>query len=420
MNTGLRRVSKATVVGQKAGRRYGEETHISRAEALALATRAARAIGLKPAKILLLEQLFACSMPQDWEPGSRPVVWPSNAWLARGLNSSISTMKHHLKGLAEVPFITFADGPTYQRTGLRDAKGKIVYAYGIDLSPIATRYDELKELIAAYEYDVKMRKKLSYRRTVLRREIEAVLANAPEANFHSSWPVFQARLDRLRETRATTVEVLEGVIEALETLRDETTAAYEAALDDRNLDSALSKSRPVQVTAEGQYLVNCNDERRDPYGPQLNPFAASGGDLASEKKPGVTTGEKQPGSRSAADDINHISLTLLRDACPLAHEYVPEAFETWSKLRANTDLFRRMMTVAPQVLDEARLYLGPDLAAVAVMVTYQKSATGLVESPGGYLRTLVQRGRAGHLNLSRSLYGMQKENAGLKALPLLS
>jgi replication initiation protein RepC len=48
---------------------------------------------------------------------------------------------------------------------------------------------------------------------------------------------------------------------------------------------------------------------------------------------------------------------------------------------------------------------------VAVAVTFQKTTVNGVAKPGAYLRTLVQRGHAGQLFLSRSLFAMQAANA---------
>jgi replication initiation protein RepC len=71
----------------------------------------------------------------------------------------------------------------------------------------------------------------------------------------------------------------------------------------------------------------------------------------------------------------------------------------------------RLCSINPQVVDEARRHLGSNLATVAVAVTFQKTTVNGGAKPGAYLRTLVQRGRAGQLFLSRSLFAMQAANA---------
>ena len=151
---GLRRSSWETLQAQKFARAYQEAktSVVTRTAALQVAKRAAAAMGLKAAKLALIDQLFASSKACDWTiPGKPPVVWPSNARLARLLGIGISTMKHHLNGLVRAGLVAYSDHPTYQRRGVRDDDGNIVEAYGIDLSPIAVRYGDLLELAETAE-----------------------------------------------------------------------------------------------------------------------------------------------------------------------------------------------------------------------------------------------------------------------------
>ena len=81
-------------------------------------------VGKTTSKLALIDQLFASSKACDWTiPGKPPVVWPSNARLARLLGIGISTMKHHLNGLVEAGLVAYSDGPTYQRRGRRGVSG---------------------------------------------------------------------------------------------------------------------------------------------------------------------------------------------------------------------------------------------------------------------------------------------------------
>ncbi|MFW8642734.1 helix-turn-helix domain-containing protein [Rhizobium beringeri] len=92
----------------------------SRIQALQVAKRYASAIGLKAAKIALIDQLFAFSKAIDWSDAEIiPLVWPSNEVLARRLGIKVSTLKYHLAGLVEAGLICYSDHPTYQRRGRR-------------------------------------------------------------------------------------------------------------------------------------------------------------------------------------------------------------------------------------------------------------------------------------------------------------
>lgn len=81
---GVRRITPAGLAAQRAARRYiGDRTlAVKRIEALQVAKRAAAALGLKAAKVAMIDNLFGCSPAADWNskdasPSSRPPTKPS-------------------------------------------------------------------------------------------------------------------------------------------------------------------------------------------------------------------------------------------------------------------------------------------------------------------------------------------------------
>ena len=89
-----------------------------------------------------VDWLFRFTQPQDWERGGRPIVWPSALLQQEALGVSESQAKRLNRCLIEAGLVTMKDSPNGKRYGKRDAKGRIVEAYGFDLSPIAARYAE--------------------------------------------------------------------------------------------------------------------------------------------------------------------------------------------------------------------------------------------------------------------------------------
>ncbi|NTG58044.1 replication protein C, partial [Agrobacterium rhizogenes] len=372
--------------------------------------RYASAIGLKAAKIALIDQLFAFSMAIDWSDAQTiPVVWPSNELLARRLGIKISTLKYHLAGLVEAGLICYSDHPTYQRRGRRSEDGRIIEAYGINLSPIAARYCELLELSDAAEFEARSRKGLSNRRTVLRRGIAAVIEAARQelGSLDEEWDSLLARLDRLRERRAQGSVELADVVDALEALYAEAAALLEALFDSRDTNTAVAKIRPLQTTAETPDSESCNDERNCTNAQYIAEPSAIGA-MASEKKPSDTPVPSKQKTQSVEpdDDIVNVSLPLLRSAMRHLSQMVPEVFDHWAVFRSSGGLLCRLCYVNPQVYQEAVKVLGQDLAIVALALTAERNANGSVSNPGGYLRELINRGRQGTLRLSRSLFGM--------------
>lgn len=409
---GVRRVTPAGLAAQRAAREYaGDRTLVvKRIEALQVAKRAAAALGLKAAKIAMIDKLFGFSPAADWNSkDANPIVWPSNQLLAQQLGLSISTARHHLRGLAAAGLIAHASHPTFQRRGVRDAQGNIVEAFGIDLSPIIMRYDELLEIAIAYERDGRERRSLCYHRTQIRREIEAVLVAVQRDRLVGNWQHFHARLDRLRETAPGDLKQFRGLIEKLTALRDAVEDAYRGASKPSNLDTAVSISRQVQATAD---LTSVKGSRTPSSiatvthiaGAQPRPTP-----IASERRraeAGSAARTDQWSELSPADDIGNVSLELVQSACPALRKHVPEVFETWMALRSSGRRLCIAATINTQVWTEAETYLGPDAAIAALAVTMQRAEDGQVANPGAYLRTLIQRGRKGQLRISRSLFAL--------------
>lgn len=127
----------------------GEQLAVPRNQAMLALRRVAHVIGLKPGDLMLLETLAAFTKPGDWETGARPIVWPSNDYLIESTGYSLSAVKRHLRRLSEAGLIAYRDSSNGKRWGHRDKDGRIIEAYGFDLSPLAARTGEFETLHAA-------------------------------------------------------------------------------------------------------------------------------------------------------------------------------------------------------------------------------------------------------------------------------
>jgi replication initiation protein RepC len=113
---------------------------------LAAMKAAAPRLCIAPRLVHAVDWLFRFTQPQDWEKSARPVVWPSAAMQQEALGLSETQVKEINRRLIELGLITMKDSPNGKRYGRRDPKGRIVEAYGFDLSPIAARYAEFVRL----------------------------------------------------------------------------------------------------------------------------------------------------------------------------------------------------------------------------------------------------------------------------------
>jgi replication initiation protein RepC len=133
-----------------------------------------------------VDWLFRFTQPQDWEPSSRPIVWPSASMQEEALGLSATQVRDINRRLIEDGLITMKDSPNGKRYGGRHEKtGRIIEAYGFDLAPLAARHTEFR--IPASDGGGKGRARrngrLRRRATIARKAITQILETAQEYGF---------------------------------------------------------------------------------------------------------------------------------------------------------------------------------------------------------------------------------------------
>ena len=94
-------------------------------------------LGLPAHAFKLVSWLVKQTQDQDWEEGSRPIAWPSARRQAEFMGLSPTRLKHLNRALFEAGIFVIRDNEQGKRYGRRDANGKILEAYGFDLSRLA-------------------------------------------------------------------------------------------------------------------------------------------------------------------------------------------------------------------------------------------------------------------------------------------
>lgn len=185
----------------------GEQVAVPKTRAFVAVKRVGAYIGLKAGDLMLLDTLGAFTQAQDWEEGQRPIVWASNAYLMEQTGFSLSALKRHARRLAEIGVISFQDSPNGKRWGRRDAEGRIVEAYGFDLSPLSARVEEFEELHADLQAErelcQRLKRQITVARRMIRARIEALvssscagLGRSSRGSSRSFWTGFRAAMKR--------------------------------------------------------------------------------------------------------------------------------------------------------------------------------------------------------------------------------
>lgn len=369
----------------------GERRPSDRARCIVAVKRVGVQIGLKAADLLLLDTLTAFTQPQDWSAGQRPIVWASNAYLMERTGFSLSTLKRHARRLAEVGVITFRDSPNGKRWGRRDVDGVIVEAYGFDLSPLSARLDEFEALADELAEERALCQRLRRRITIARRSIRARLEAADGKGqggrrMATLQAAFETLLAQLPGARAPS-NILDDVYRRLADLL----CRVERLFSPEPLSDAQA------TTSEN---LNPREASSEPHIQDTNQLQSVDSKSLEESSASFRQEDEKTGIG--------IELRTILQSCPEFASWgtnLDSDLKDWRDLVWVADRLRPMIGVSDDAWMSAQQQMGRTAAAAALALVFEKFHADEVRSPGGYLRGMATKARAGELHLARSFFG---------------
>lgn len=426
-HNGWRKPTPGLVEAEKHAQ-VGERLSIPKSQAIGACKKVAAAIGLKAPDLLLLDTLAAITQPQDWEEGRRPIVWSSNAFLEEQTGFSLSALRRHVRRLCEAGVIAMKDSPNGKRWGKRDEDGYIVMAYGFDLGPLAARAEEFEGVYEQLQEERQFCQSLRNKITVMRRTLRAKIDKALESRLRGPWVdlqiEYQAMVDRL-PSRPVGSERLLDLVDWFVELVEKVEQAFMDAFEWPNESDARQPSQaPETVTndrssslkmtprdvADDTHLQTTNQ----PYPVNSNSLqtkAATAEPSISEPPPSVERGVDLniEWSTNPVERSSDLHVTTLMASCPrfakTARTVVGGYVKSWNDIHRAAGRIRAMSGISEDAWNVAQRALGPEVAAAAVALIYDKYSDGEIKSPGGYLRGMVEKAQEGELHLDRSFYG---------------
>lgn len=418
--SGLRKLSLAMLNTERVGETFGglpDKTLPGRV--LAAFKAAAPALGYSGRVVHIVDWLFSFTQPQDWTTGSRPVVWPSAALQQEALGIGPTQAKALNRHLVELGLVTMKDSPNGKRYGKRDPQGRIVEAYGFDLSPLAVRLQEFQAVAEKARQEREQMRRLRRRATIAMRGLEQILETAAELGFadpewgkagHDARTLARSlkRTERPDEL-AHGVRILERRhAEAKKRLETAASKAAEGVVGDVDSDPKGPENRPHYYNYKPnpypqEDTVMASEEcksRLDPLSPTTWPVPRAterrGVDQSAVRKPRMDAG---PVMRLTTDELVRMA--------PRLKPYLRTPSPTWPDIVDAADWLRHDLGVSQPLWGEACLAMGREQAAIALAIVSMKPAEHFTSSPGGYFHGMVARARAGTLNLSRTIWGFK-------------
>jgi replication initiation protein RepC len=399
--TGFRRLTPGLLKADRAAQGFDglPEGVTVPGQLLAALKAAAPRLGIAPRLVHAVDWLFRFTQPQDWAPGGRPIVWPSALMQQEALDLSETQAKRLTRALIEAGLATMKDSPNGKRYGHRDRDGRIVEAYGFDLSLVALRHAEFVRVAEEGRAERLAMGRLRRRATIARKAIVQLLETAQEYGFDGEEWQSLARETRALARALRAVERPDEMEAGVESLERRQQAARE------QLESLLLgvKTIPLGIKNEPhQYTYNPTP---DPEQDTVIATRGCNGEGEGPVPPPPAPGQPHQPQKGMVHGIRPDELVRLM---PRLKPYLPRPNPSWPEIVDAADWLRHDLGVSKSLWGEACLGMGRELAAVALAVVSAKEAGHFRTTPGGYFYGMVAKAAAGELHLERTVWAMRR------------
>jgi len=402
-SSGARRISPAMLAVRDEADRF---TGLPRGTAkplrfLAAFQEAEPYLGLPAHAFKLISWLMRQTQPCDWEEGSRPIAWPSARRQQEFLCLSPARVKSLNRALFEAGILVIRDNEQGRRYGRRGPDGRIIEAYGFDLTPLARRYDEFVRIAAEAGLERQRMKDLRRRATIARRAVRQIGEElAAQGATPEAWPRLRADTDDLIAAgrSASTSDELAVIVEGLERRKTEA--------------EQMLRNSSISVDSYPTGLEN------EPHITTTNlPENLNKDTVIAYEGRGRAEAVEPPPPRSSlrlpVEKAMRLKPAQLLDLAPRLKQCVFAENPTWPDLTdAAGGYLRHQMGISPALWGDACQVMGRDYATLALAIVSTKPEEHFSKGAGGYFAGMVRRDEKGELHLDRTLWALREAKWG--------
>ena len=416
----------------------GLESDVNRYDLLLLVKRIGKQAGFTPRMIALLDYYMAFTKDHDWTRGSSPVVYQSLSKTALDLGISERQVQRLEQSLFEAGALSWNDSGNHRRYGKRDDAGRILYAYGVDLTPLAYLKDALqsklqeKQLTDAAWMDTK--RQISYYRGQIRAvmcEMELLQMDG-QGDYTAIIDDLQSRYEPISLQIRThlSLEDVRGLLASHKELH----AIALAAVDSSSVDKSLKTSQetkqmsPTNDSDDVHYnsTIKKQSDKSDTSRDKPRGFQESSNKPqvlhTQTSRPAVTPAKAEEKFSESeelvlATGLQHITLKQalnasserFRDHMPMHNrpmcwnDFVEAAYKLKSELSISQNSWANACAI-----------LGRNGAAICLLLTdqAQQREHKPVYKTGAYFNAMINRAKEGELHLHNSVFGILKKEFG--------
>jgi replication initiation protein RepC len=398
-------MSLSLVAAQVNARNTAPEKTVHKWKVVQALTEAKDRLGLPDRSLAVLNALLSFHQETTLTAGDPLVVFPSNAKLAaRAHGVAPTTLRRHLAILVDAGIVIRRDSPNGKRYARRGEGGEISEAYGFDLTPLVARAEEFERLAAEVQAERKALRLARERVTLARRDITKLVALGIEEGIPGDWAGLHAAYLEVvgRLKRSATTEALLASATELEDMASGIVKHLELFVNSQKTDGNESQN--------GHHKQNSNTDPHD----LERASQESMGETAGDELLGQGRAETTPEITEETRRDTGTPLGMVLQACPDIVEYASSgagapsegkpAISNWAAFLKTAALVRAMLGISPDAWRDATETMGVVDASIVVAAILQKGDE--IRFPGGYLRSLTEKKRAGEFSVGSILMAL--------------
>jgi replication initiation protein RepC len=370
---GRRSLSLAMVAAQAVAKACPKDATAHKWRVFRNLTEAKDRLDLSDRALAVLSALLTFHPDTALTPDEDIVVFPSNRELSvRAHGPAPATLRRALAQLVDAGLVIRRDSPNGKRYARRGEGGSIKQAFGFDLTPLVARAAEFERLAGEVRAEARARHLLREEISLQRRDVAKTIATAIEENLPGPWSDLADRFRQLggMPPRSASAELLQALAHGLRGLRC-------------NVDKCLAESTKTKDSSANESQVETHHQNSKP-------------EAKNESEPGFQESQ----GRSEADEPEAkrspqrpFPLSMVLQACPDFVMFARHGISSWRDFISVAETVRGASGISPSAWAEAVEAMGAEEACVALAAIVQRSA--MIKSPGGYLRNLTEKARAG-------------------------
>ena len=387
---GRRPLTLAMVANQAAAKACPSEAAVHKWQVFRAICEGKSAIGVSDRALAVLNALLTFHPETTLTGEGGVVVFPSNDQLMlRAHGMAPTTLRRYLAALVDCGLIVRRDSPNGKRYARKGQGGAIETAFGFDLTPLVARAAEFERLAEAARAERRALLLVRERITLRRRDIVKMIAAGVEEGVPGDWGSFHKDYAGIavRIPRTARVVELEPLVDELDRLA----MVIRKVLEDHIKSNEIAANE----SQTGHHIQNSNPN------------------LKIESEHGLTTSHGailEPRPEPTRPPQRSYPLGMVLEACPDIVDYAKQGIASWRDFVATAALIRSMLGISSSAFEDAITVLGAEDAAVVVAAILQRSDA--IKSPGGYLRNLTEKARAGNFSLGPVLMALIRTKLG--------